>query len=114
MSTLSDYVDCSERLRAAMGPHVVSLLNSGVSVVLDFPANTLETRWWMRDILDRTAAESRLHLLNVDEEVCLSRLRDRNARGEHPFAPTEAQFHQVSARFSRPSSDEGFTLVEHG
>ncbi|MGC2780747.1 MAG: ATP-binding protein, partial [Bradyrhizobium sp.] len=40
-NTLADYIRNSSRLRAAMGPHVVALLRAGVSVVLDFPANTL-------------------------------------------------------------------------
>lgn len=113
MSTLADYVQCSARLRAAMGPHVVALLENGVSVVLDFPANTVETRRWMRDILARVAAEGRLHLMTADDDLCLTRLRERNARGDHPFAPSEEQFHQISAHFAPPTPDEGFTVVKH-
>ncbi|HYD14111.1 MAG TPA: AAA family ATPase [Allosphingosinicella sp.] len=41
MATVADYVRCAAKLRAAMGPHVVDLLRAGVSVVLDFPANTV-------------------------------------------------------------------------
>jgi predicted kinase len=44
MRTVEDYVRCSRRLRAAMGPHVVALLKAGLSVVLDFQANTVATR----------------------------------------------------------------------
>jgi hypothetical protein len=44
METLRDYVRFAGKLRAMMGPHVAGLLRAGISVVLDFPANTVETR----------------------------------------------------------------------
>jgi hypothetical protein len=40
--------------------------------------------------------------------VCLARLRQRNAAGEHPFAVTEAQFQQISRHFVPPLAEEGF------
>ena len=46
MSSIQDYVRCLARLREAIAPHVVSLLKAGVSVVLDFPANTVLNRRW--------------------------------------------------------------------
>ncbi|WP_374213319.1 AAA family ATPase [Psychromarinibacter sediminicola] len=114
MSSGADYVRCSGRLRAAMGPHVVSLLEAGVSVVLDFPANTVAQRGWMREILEASGAGHRLHLLDPPDAVCLARLRARNAQGDHPFAATEAQFHRFSRHFAPPGPDEGFTIVRHG
>lgn len=113
MTTGADYVRYSARLRAAMGPHITALLRAGVSVVLDFAANTYETRKWMRGIIDATGTDHRLHVLVPPDEVCLQRLKDRNARGDHPFAPTEEQFHQFSRHFELPAADEGFTLVMH-
>lgn len=113
METLADYVRCTGKLRAVIGPHVVRLLNAGTSVVLDFPANTVDTRAWMRGILDQTQAQHELHVLNTPDEVCLERLRQRNAKGDHAFAPTEAQFHQVSKHFVLPTEAEGFDLVIH-
>ncbi len=113
MSTISDYVRCASKLRGAMGPHVASLLNAGVSVVLDFPANTIKTRDWMRGILDQTNASHTLHVLDVSDEVCMARLRARNAQGDHPFAATDEQFRRVSKHFVAPSPDEGFNIVVH-
>lgn len=114
MSTIADYLRCAAKLRAVMTPHVAALLNAGLSVVLDFPANTVETRRWMRGILDATGAAHQLHLLDVPDMVCLARLRARNAGGDHPFAATEAQFHQITRYFVPPAPDEGFTIVRHG
>ncbi|WP_420859897.1 AAA family ATPase [Marivivens marinus] len=111
MTSLADYVRCSTRLQAAMGPHVAGLLWAGVSVVLDFPANTPGQRAWMRRVLDDSGADHRLHLLTPPDAVCLERLHARNAAGDHPFAATEAQFAQVSKHFSPPTEDEGFTVV---
>ena len=111
--SLPDYVRCSSKLRQIMAPHVTAVLNAGVSVVVDFPANTVEQRRWMRGILEDTTASHRLHLLEAPDEVCLARLRERNRQGDHPFAVTEAQFHQVSSHFAAPSPDEGFKVVRH-
>lgn len=65
MTSLKDYARCSRRLRRVMGPHVAALLNAGLSVVLDFAANTAETRGWMRGILDATGARHELHVIDV-------------------------------------------------
>lgn len=113
LHSLQDYARCSSKLRQIMLPHVAALLNVGVSVVLDFPANTVEQRNWMRGILERTNASHQLHLLTASDEVCLARLRERNHQGDHPFAVTEAQFRQFSSHFQVPSPDEGFDVVSH-
>src|ERR1700687_1292119 len=81
-----------QRLRNAMGPHVVSLLKAGMSVVLDFPANTLASRSWMRRIFEDANAANELHSLDVSDETCKRRLRERNSAGEHPFQPSESDY----------------------
>ena len=106
-----DYLRLAAKLRAAMAPHIVTLLKSGMSVVLDFQANTAESRAWMRDLIDQTEADHQFHVLAPPDEVCLTRLRTRNASGLHPFSVTEEQFYQISAYFSPPSPEEGFNLV---
>ncbi|WP_417209658.1 AAA family ATPase [Antarctobacter sp.] len=113
MSTIADYVRCTSRLRGVVGPHVASLLNAGISVVLDFQANTLEARQWMRGILQQTNARHVLYVLDVPDDVCLARLHERNAAGDHPFAATEQQFRQISKHFVAPTASEGFNIVVH-
>ena len=113
MTSANDYVRCSSKLRTIMGPHISSLLNAGISVVLDFPANTVENRAWMRGILQSSNASHQMHVLDVPDDVCLARLRARNAQGDHPFAATEAQYHRFSKHFVPPSPDEGFTIVRY-
>lgn len=113
ISSISDYVRCTLKLREIVGPHVASLLNAGVSVVLDFQANTIESRDWMRGILEHTNADHELHVLEVPDEVCMARLQARNAQSDHPFAATEEQFRQISKHFVAPTSDESFNIVLH-
>ncbi|MEQ9334956.1 ATP-binding protein [Thalassobaculum sp.] len=113
IGSLDDYVRCSGRLRAVMGPHVVALLRAGVSVVLDFPANTIASRQWMRGIAEAADVPRRLYWLDVPDATCKARLRARNAGGTHPFAPTEADFDLFTSYFVPPSEDDGPVIVVH-
>ncbi|WP_157098741.1 AAA family ATPase [Novosphingobium rosa] len=114
MVSVADYVRCSARLRQAMAPHLIALLQAGVSVVLDFPANTVVARNWMRDIFEQAGAAHCLHHLDVPDDVCKARLRARNALGEHAFAASDAEFNLISSHFVAPAPEEGFTVQIHG
>lgn len=113
MTTLQDYRQAATKLRRAITPHILSLLNKGISVVLDFQANTVEDRLWMREIIDTSGAAHRLHVLDVPPEVCRGRLHERNARGDHPFAVSDEQFDRLAVHFTPPIADEGFEIVTH-
>ncbi len=113
MQTVADYVQCASKLRNAMKPHLVWLLKSGISVVLDFPANTRANRDWMREIVTESGADHRLHYLKVSDEVCKARLRARNAAGAHDFSATDKQFELITRYFSAPGLDEGFNVIEY-
>lgn len=107
---VADYVRCAARLRDAVAPHVESLLRAGLSVVLDFPANTVAARVWMRGIIDRSGAAHRLHVLEVPDEVCRARLHRRNAAGGHDFAADDAEFDVIGSYFVAPTEAEGFDI----
>jgi predicted kinase len=113
LKELPDYVRCSAKLRQVIGPHVAALLRVGLSVVLDFPANTVASRAWMRGIVEAAGAAHRLHLLDVPDAVCKARLRARNATGSHVFTVTDAQFDQFTSHFVPPGPAEGFDVVVH-
>ena len=113
MASITDFVRCSARLREVMEPHIVAILNSGVSVILDFQANTVDSRRWIKTILDKTSAAHQLHVLDTPDALCLARLQARNAKGDHPFTVSDAQFHQITKHFVMPSEDEGFNLTVH-
>ena len=113
LKTGQDYLRLSRRLKAVMGDHVSSLLEAGISVGLDFPANTVDARDWVRGILARTGAAHRLHVFDVPDEVCLARLAARNESGAHAFQVSEALFRQFTRHYVSPAQEEGFTLVVH-
>ena len=113
LKTIDDYTRYSARVRAAMGPHVVALLKAGLSVVLDFQANTLVSRRWMRTLIDDAAAAHELQLLDIPDETCLRRLRARNAAGEHPYQVSDADYALFTRYFAPPTPEEGFNIVVH-
>ncbi|KPA21525.1 Chromatin associated protein KTI12 [Shimia sp. SK013] len=113
MSSIADFVRCSQRVREVAGPHVVDLLKAGVTVVLDFQANTLESRAWMAGLARQAQVQATVHHLDVPDEVCKARLRERNAKGSHPFSVSEAQFDQLAQHFVAPTDEEGLEVVVH-
>ncbi|ELQ6020168.1 ATP-binding protein [Cronobacter turicensis] len=113
MHDVADYVRCAARLKEAMTPHLEALLRAGVSLVLDFPANTLQSRAWMKTLITTSGAAHELHWLDVPDAVCLARLRARNLQGDHDFAATDAQFAQITRYFVPPDAQEGFNVVAH-
>lgn len=113
ISTVEDYVRCSTKLKRAMEPHLLGLMQVGLSVVLDFPTNTLKQRSWMRNLIDKAGCEHVLHFLDVPIDICKSRLRLRNQQGKHAFQVTDGQFDVISGYFEAPTSDESFTVIRY-
>jgi predicted kinase len=114
ISSLADYIRCSGRVKHALSGHVQTLLAMGISVVLDFPFNTIKNREWGRTLFSSVNAKHQLHYLDVGDDVCKARLRARNASGEHPFHTTESQFEEMTRFFVPPTQSEGFNVVVHG
>jgi predicted kinase len=111
--TIDDFARLSARLRAAMGPHIVDILRQGLSVALDFPANTLTYRNWMRLLITQADVAHELHLLDVPDTICKQRLRQRNADGEHAYQVDEATYDLFTSYFVPPGPGEGFNVVVH-
>ena len=111
--TIEDFARLSARLRAAMGPHVVDILRHDLSVVLDFPANTVNWRSWMRSLITEAGVAHELHVLDVPDTICKERLRRRNADGEHPYRVSEENYDLFTSYFLPPGPGEGFNIVRH-
>lgn len=113
LKTVADYGRLSARLRAAIGPLIVDILRQGISVVLDFQANTPRVRRWMRSLIADSGAAHELHVLDTPDAVCKERLRRRNAAGDHPFKVSDAEYDLIASYFVPPAPEEGFHLVVH-
>ena len=114
IGSIDDFARYAERLRNAMRPHIVDILRRDISVVLDFPANTIKWRAWMRSIIDAAGVAHELHVLDLPDEICKARLRHRNAAGEHPYQVDEATYDLFTSYFVVPTPEEGFNVVVHG
>jgi predicted kinase len=111
--TIEDFTRLSARLRDAMGPHVVDILRQDLSVVLDFPANTVKWRRWMRSLINEANVAHELHFLDVSDAVCKERLQQRNISGHHPYQVDEPTYDLFMSYFAPPASDEGFNVIVH-
>ena len=108
------FIECSARLRNAIGPHVCALLSRGISVVLDFPGNTPAQRTWFRDLFEQATVGHELHLVDATDAVCKRQLRERSKDlpAGTPWT-TDEEFDGITAYFQPPSGEERFTVVRH-
>jgi predicted kinase len=111
LESVADYVKYAARLRGPMGGHVAELLRAGISVVLDFPANTVARRRWMLDIAEAAGAAHVLHYLDLPDEVCRARLRRRNAERSHDYAASDEEFDLITSYFQPPHTEEGLNVL---
>ena len=111
---IADYVKCSHRIKEAVEGLVCNILSYGVSVVLDFPGNTLNQRKWFHRLIEKSNSAHELHFLDASDELCKRQLRERS-RDLPDGAPftTDRDFEAVTAYFQAPSDSEGFNLVLH-
>lgn len=114
IKSVADYLRCARQIRGVLGPLVIDVLSAGVSVVLDFPANTVADRQWLRGLADTAKVPHCLHYLAVDEDTCRARLHARNALAEHEFAASDAEFDLISSYFQVPEVGEELKIVMHG
>ncbi|AUU01305.1 ATP-binding protein [Morganella morganii] len=110
ITQLADYIEKSRLLKSAMELHLVTLLQKGITLVLDFPANTPEQRQWLKGLAEQAGCSYCCHVLNVSDEECKRRLAARNLSGENPFTTSAEQFDLITAHFSYPSEEEELVI----
>jgi len=86
----------------------------GLSVVLDFAANTRAQRAWFREIFERAQVEHELHLVDASDALCKRQLKERTKHlpAGSPWT-TDAEFDAVTIYFQPPSDDEAFNVIRH-
>lgn len=110
ITQLADYIEKSRLLKSALELHLVTLLQKGITLVLDFPANTPEQRQWLKGLAEQAGCSYCCHVLNVSDEECKRRLAARNLSGENPFTTSAEQFDLITAHFSYPSEEEELVI----
>ena len=111
ITNFDDYIKYSSRLKPLLKEHVRRILNSGVSVVMDFPGNTKNQRAWFKEIFSEGHIPHKLIYLKADNQLCLKQLEQRRKSSpERSRFDTEEVFHQVTIYFQAPTGDEGFNI----
>lgn len=106
-----DYIKYSARLKPLLKTHIQSILNSGLSVVLDFPGNTIKQRAWFKEIFTNENIPHKLIYLKAENQICLKRLEKRRQTfPERSTFDNEEVFNQVTSYFQEPTEDEGFNM----
>jgi len=114
IKTINDYIKYSFRLQTIIESHVILLLKQGLSVVLDFPANTINQRKWLRSIFEKAKAEHIVHYVEASNEKCKEQLKKRNENNPEQIAFTsEQEFDNINQYFQAPSKIEGFNIIRH-
>lgn len=105
------YIKFSSRLKPLIKNHVQSILSKGVSVVMDFPANTENQRQWIKDIFSEHGIPHKLVYLEASNPLCLKRIMQRRITNpERQHFDTEEIFLQVNRYFQPPSDNEEFNI----
>lgn len=109
---IPSYIKYSPRLRAAIASHISDLLSRGISVVLDFSANTINQRKWFRGLFEKANAAHRLYFINATDDLCKHQLKERsqNQPEDSAFA-SDTVFEEITKYFQPPSEDEQFNIV---
>jgi len=113
IADLQSYVSYSGRLKNALSEHICCVVGHGLSVVLDFPANTTGQRAWLRELIETSGAAHQLHFVDTPDETCKKQLRARSSNGNGDPLQDETTFDLLSSYFVAPKPDEGFTIVHH-
>ena len=106
-----DYLKYSSRLKVIIKPHVQNILNSGVSVVMDFPGNTEKQRVWFKKIYTEYGFPHKLMYIEASDNLCIRHIKKRaKTNPQRAQFDTEDIFHQVTGYFQPPSEHECFTI----
>ena len=113
IKTFDDYLTYSNCIKPFIKNHVQNLLSVGTNVVMDFPGNTQKQRKWLSNIPSEIHVSHKLIYLNISDETCLERLKQRNIENpERANFDTLETFNYISQYFEEPNEFEGLNILE--
>ena len=111
IASFKDYIKFSRQLKPLVKSHVQNILCAGTNVVMDFPANTVSQRKWLKAIASEIDALHELIYLDTSEEICLKQIAQRCLeQPERAKFDTEEVFDHVTSFFEEPSAEEGLNI----
>ena len=113
IKSFEDYIKYSQLIKPFVKDLVQSILCAGVTVVMDFPANTIKQRKWLLSLSQEVGAEHELFFLDMSDEQCLTHIAKRRIeQPEREQFDSEDVFYEVTKYFEPPSIDEGLCISE--
>ena len=111
ITSFDDYLRLSRQMRPLVRSLVQDILDTGTSVVLDFPANTATQRAWFRNLSAEVGAPHEMVYLEASDEVCLEHIaKRRQEQPERSHFDTEEVFLRVTRYFEEPEDIEGLNV----
>ncbi len=112
IASLKDYVEYSNKIKPQIKKLVQSILSTGSSVVMDFPANTPSQRDWFRSIFTEIDAPHNLVYIDLSNDTCLKQIEKRRIeQPERAVTDTAEMFEEVTKYFVEPTLEEGFNMI---
>lgn len=113
ISSLDNYIEYSNQIKPQIKKLVQSILVAGADVVMDFPANTISQREWLRSIFSEINALHELVYIDLPDEVCLMQIEKRRIqKPERATTDTKEMFEKITKYFVEPRSEEGFNITK--
>jgi len=118
INAVADYLKYSALLKPLLQTHLTNILQTGVTVVMDFPANTKQQRQWFVELAQNAGASHQMFYLQASDEQCLKQLEQRRKeKPERAKFDNPETFHLITAFFEPPMSSENLNaellLPEH-
>lgn len=111
IADVPSYVKRSGKLKAGLRDVIVQLLRNGVSIVLDFPANTVDQRRWLLALATESGALHILHYIDLPDDVCKMQLARRATENPDRVATdTPEMFDAITRYFQAPRADENLNV----
>jgi predicted kinase len=117
ISTLDDYIKLSKLLRPQIKKLAQSILQTGTDVVMDYPANTVAQREWLKRIFSEIGAPHELIYIDSPNDICLAQIEKRRLENpDREKTDTMEMFVAVTKYFVEPAPQEGFIIstIKHG
>ena len=77
ITDFDSYIKYSMRIKPLLKNHVQNILNTGITVLMDFPANTKKQRQWFKDIFSEHNISHKLVYIEADDQLCLKHIEQR-------------------------------------
>ncbi|TCK02601.1 AAA family ATPase [Marinobacterium mangrovicola] len=112
IQTFDDYLALSRTIKPFIQAHVQNILATGTSVVMDFPANTVNQRAWFKALCSDADCEHEMQFLDLTDDQCLAQVAQRRLeQPERAHFDTAEVFAHVTRFFEPPAAEENLNIL---